>query len=117
MNAPANGRPLDGQLAFFDTPAAQRGRYVPTYAGDFSATHARLGEDGLNVSVYLDLLGVGEFVPRSVEHLQGSGLGSPDWVVLQSFVVNCHASQKLKAPSVSKSQLRLLLESARVADV
>ena len=76
MNAPPNGRPLDGQLAFFDTPAAQRGRYVPTYAGDFSATHARLGEDGLNVSVYLDLLGVGEFVPRSVEHLQ-QRLGKP----------------------------------------
>jgi len=42
MNAPANRRPLDGQLALFDAPAAPRKRYVPTYAGDFSATHARL---------------------------------------------------------------------------
>ncbi|MGZ4302723.1 MAG: hypothetical protein ACXVRL_14115 [Gaiellaceae bacterium] len=42
MNAPASHRPLDGQLALFDAPTARRKRYVPTYAGDFSATHARL---------------------------------------------------------------------------
>lgn len=42
MNAPASCRPLDGQLALFDAPTARRKRYVPTYAGDFSATHARL---------------------------------------------------------------------------
>ena len=42
MNAPANRRPLDGQLALFDAPAAPRKRYVPTYAGDFSTTHACL---------------------------------------------------------------------------
>jgi hypothetical protein len=42
MNARARRRPIDGQLALFDAPAARRKRYVPTYAGDFSATHARL---------------------------------------------------------------------------
>jgi len=41
MNAPAS-RPLDGQLALFGAPGARRKRYVPTYAGDFSATHACL---------------------------------------------------------------------------
>jgi hypothetical protein len=33
---------LPGQLALFAAPASKRKRYVPTYAGDFSATHARL---------------------------------------------------------------------------
>jgi hypothetical protein len=42
MNASANRRPLDGQLALFDAPAVRRKRYVPTHSGDFSATHARL---------------------------------------------------------------------------
>jgi hypothetical protein len=42
MNAPASRRPLEGQLALFDAPALRPKRYVPTYAGDFSATHARL---------------------------------------------------------------------------
>ena len=41
MNAPAS-RPLDGQLALFGAPGARRKRYVPTYAGDFSTTHACL---------------------------------------------------------------------------
>ena len=42
MNAPASRRSLDGQLALSDAPTARRKRYLPTYAGDFSATHARL---------------------------------------------------------------------------
>jgi hypothetical protein len=42
MKASANRRPLDGQLSLFDAPTARRKRYIPTYAGDFSATHARL---------------------------------------------------------------------------
>jgi hypothetical protein len=35
-------QPLSGQLALFSAPEAKRKRYVPTYAGDFSETHARL---------------------------------------------------------------------------
>jgi hypothetical protein len=33
---------LPGQLALFSAPVSKKKRYVPTYAGDFSATHARL---------------------------------------------------------------------------
>src|SRR5690348_2572548 len=35
-------RPVEGQLTLFAAPTARRGRYVPTYAGDYSETHARL---------------------------------------------------------------------------
>jgi len=42
MNASGKRRALDGQLALFDAPAARPKRYVPIYAGDYSATHARL---------------------------------------------------------------------------
>jgi hypothetical protein len=33
---------LPGQLALFPSPPSRKKRYVPAYAGDFSATHARL---------------------------------------------------------------------------
>ncbi len=33
---------LPSQLGLFSAPMAKRRRYVPTYAGDFSATHGRL---------------------------------------------------------------------------
>jgi hypothetical protein len=42
MAASARGRPLEGQLALFPARVAQRRRYVPTYAGDWTETHARL---------------------------------------------------------------------------
>lgn len=39
---PSRREQLPGQLALFASQSARKKRYVPTYAGDFSATHARL---------------------------------------------------------------------------
>jgi hypothetical protein len=42
MPASARRRPVEGQLTLFAAPATRPRRYVPTYAGDYSGTHARL---------------------------------------------------------------------------